>query len=58
LYDDSTESNGLNYLEEVNEGVEFSGKKYKFSRKNDPKLGDFYKIIVAPDKPCFNTVLG
>lgn len=32
--------------------------KYSFSRKEDVLAGDFYKLIIAPDKPCFNTALG
>lgn len=32
--------------------------KFSFSRKEDLLAGDFYKLIIAPDKPCFNTVLG
>ncbi|CAD8165911.1 unnamed protein product [Paramecium octaurelia] len=60
-YEDSNGKNGLNNAQEVDlneDGIKFMDSKYAFSRKEDILAGDFYKLIIAPDKPCFNTALG
>ncbi|CAD8099063.1 unnamed protein product [Paramecium sonneborni] len=61
VYEDSNGQNGLNHVQEIDirdDGVQFISHKYSFSRKDDQQVGDFYKLIIAPDKPCFNTALG